>query len=148
MFHTIVVGTDGSTGAIEAIETAGRLAKALDVDAIHIVAACEPFIGAEVSQIEAALPQEFHDLISPHMRANKRFAEATNVLAPIGVKTINHEHAGNAAEAILDVAQAVEADLIVVGARGLGALSRFFRGSVSTKVAHHSPCNVLIVEHR
>lgn len=147
MFSTIVVGTDGSTGAIEALDTAGRLAKALGVDAIHVVAACEPFIGAEVSQIEAALPQEFHDLISPHMRANKRFSEAANILRPLGVNSINHEHAGNAAEAILDVAQAVEADLIVVGARGLGAISRFFRGSVSTRVAHHSPCNVLIVEH-
>ena len=44
-------------------------------------------------------------------------------------------------------ADRVDADLIVVGARGLSALRRFVRGSVSTRVAHHSTRDVLIVEH-
>ena len=68
-------------------------------------------------------------------------------MRPIGITPIRHESSHGAAEAILDVATEVDADLIIVGARGLGALGRFIRGSVSTKVAHHAPCNVLIVEH-
>ncbi|MFT4866023.1 MAG: nucleotide-binding universal stress UspA family protein, partial [Ilumatobacter sp.] len=58
-----------------------------------------------------------------------------------------HERTGDPADEILGVAELVNADLIVVGARGLGAIERFIRGSVSTRIAHHSPCDVLIVEH-
>ena len=37
------------------------------------------------------------------------------------------------------------AQLIVLGDRGLGAVKRFLLGSVSNKLAHHAPCNILIV---
>ena len=63
------------------------------------------------------------------------------------VTMVSHERNGDPAEAILEVAESVHADLIVVGARGLGLVGRFIRGSVSTKVAHHSSCDVLVVEH-
>ena len=46
---------------------------------------------------------------------------------------------------ILKVAQDEDADLIVVGARGLTGLKRFLLGSVSSKLAHHSPCSLMIV---
>ena len=42
-------------------------------------------------------------------------------------------------------AEASDADLIVVGTRGLHATKRLFLGSVSTKVVHHAPCDVLVV---
>lgn len=147
MFRTLIVGTDGSKGAFAALRRCGELARALDVPSVHVVTACHPLSSAEVRRIEESLPAEFHDLVSPHMQANDRFNEAVEILQQFGVDAINHEQSGDAAEAIIDVAQAVGADLIVVGARGLGAVTRFFRGSVSTKVAHHSPCDVLIVEH-
>jgi nucleotide-binding universal stress UspA family protein len=46
---------------------------------------------------------------------------------------------------ILDVAQEQNADLIVVGARGLNAFERFLLGSVSSKLSHHAPCTLMIV---
>lgn len=46
---------------------------------------------------------------------------------------------------ILDVAQEQNADLIVVGARGLTGFERFLLGSVSSKLSHHAPCSVMIV---
>ena len=49
------------------------------------------------------------------------------------------------ASAILDVAEKVEADLIVVGSRGLGRASRFVRGSVSAKVANHAHTSFLVL---
>ena len=52
---------------------------------------------------------------------------------------------GQPAEQILGFADRSKVDLIVMGARGLGTVSRFFLGSVSTKLVHHSPCSVLIV---
>jgi len=52
---------------------------------------------------------------------------------------------GNPAEEVLNVAQKRKADLIVTGAKGLGAIGRFLLGSVSTRVAQHSACSVLVV---
>jgi nucleotide-binding universal stress UspA family protein len=52
---------------------------------------------------------------------------------------------GDAADAILDVAEEQRADLIVVGNRGMTGAKRFLLGSVPNKVSHHAPCSVLIV---
>jgi nucleotide-binding universal stress UspA family protein len=52
---------------------------------------------------------------------------------------------GNPAEVIMKVASKHHADLIVMGAQGLGAIARFLLGSVSTRVVQHSPCSVLVV---
>jgi len=48
-------------------------------------------------------------------------------------------------EAILSTAESVGADLVVVGNRGMSGRARFLLGSVPNKVAHRSPCSVLIV---
>lgn len=52
---------------------------------------------------------------------------------------------GNPADEILKVADTHEADLIVTGAKGLGAVGRFLLGSVSTRVAQHASCSALVV---
>jgi nucleotide-binding universal stress UspA family protein len=52
---------------------------------------------------------------------------------------------GDAADAIIDVAEEVRSDLIVVGNRGMTGAKRFLLGSVPNKVSHHAPCSVLIV---
>jgi nucleotide-binding universal stress UspA family protein len=52
---------------------------------------------------------------------------------------------GKPAEKIMKVASKHRADLIVMGAKGLGAIARFLLGSVSTRVMQHSSCSVLVV---
>ncbi len=52
---------------------------------------------------------------------------------------------GHTAEAICDYAQANDVDLLVIGSRGRSTVARLLLGSVSTQVAHHSPCPVTIV---
>jgi nucleotide-binding universal stress UspA family protein len=52
---------------------------------------------------------------------------------------------GKPAEEIMKVAAKYRADLIVMGALGLGAIARFLIGSVSTRVVQHSSCSVLVV---
>jgi nucleotide-binding universal stress UspA family protein len=52
---------------------------------------------------------------------------------------------GNPAEKIMKVASKHHADLIVMGAKGLSAIDRFFLGSVSTRVVQHANCAVLVV---
>lgn len=146
MYERIVVGTDGSKRALEAVDAAGKLAKLIGSATVHVVAATRPYSSYEVARIQSELPEEFHDLVIPQLDAADRLDEAESRL-PASVEVVCHDERGDAAESILEVAEAVDADLIVVGARGLGAVQRFIRGSVSTKVAHNSPCDVLIVEH-
>jgi nucleotide-binding universal stress UspA family protein len=52
---------------------------------------------------------------------------------------------GNPAEEIMKAAVEHDADLIVMGAQGLGAVDRFLLGSVSTRVVQHATCAVLVV---
>ena len=56
-----------------------------------------------------------------------------------------HALPGDAADAILQVAGEVNADLIVVGNKGMAGARRFLLGSVPNKVSHHAPCSVIII---
>ena len=63
-----------------------------------------------------------------------------------GVEEVQtHAREGDPADAILDVAEEVKADLIVVGNKGMTGARRFLLGSVPNKVSHHAPCSVIIV---
>lgn len=147
MFECIVVGTDGSPGALSALHRAGELARALGVGEVHVVTASPPLPAYVVERVRDELPDEFRGVFDGHLPANEQIDEAKAILGEYGVDPTIHDLSHDPATAILDVAADADADLIVVGARGLGAVERFLRGSVSTKIAHHATCDVLIVEH-
>jgi nucleotide-binding universal stress UspA family protein len=63
-----------------------------------------------------------------------------------GVTAAGHCVAGDAAEALLRVAEDTESDLLVVGNRGMTGVRRFMLGSVPNKLSHHSPASLLIVD--
>jgi nucleotide-binding universal stress UspA family protein len=52
---------------------------------------------------------------------------------------------GHPADEVIKMADRHKADLMVTGAKGLGAIARFFLGSVSTKLIQHSSCSMLVV---
>lgn len=134
----IVVGTDGSAGATLALDRAAGLAKA-DGATVHVVTAVppplrEPYVSsARTEHVDAGGVAE------------SVLARARHVLEEAGVAVETHTRGGDPAEAILDVAREVDAELIVVGARGLGGLKRFLLGSVSTKVSHYADRTVMVV---
>ena len=68
-----------------------------------------------------------------------------NTLSKAGFQVTEAPRLGRPADEIMTVAKRQQADLIVCGAKGLGAVGRFFLGSVSTKLIQHSPCSVLVV---
>src|SRR5687767_11281201 len=72
-------------------------------------------------------------------------ARLSKELAGDGVAVKTHGMAGDPADALIDIAENVKADLIVVGNRGMGGVKRFVLGSVPNKISHHAPCSVLIV---
>jgi len=144
MSETIVVGTDGSDTAKQAVAEAVRLAKALEAE-LHIVTAFEPVRRAKVRAPEGA--QKFYGPMSNEL-ARSIIDDAAAAARAAGVKVDPHMVQKGPADALLEVATDVDADLIVVGSQGMSGARRLL-GSVPNKVSHEARCNVLIVStHR
>jgi nucleotide-binding universal stress UspA family protein len=62
-----------------------------------------------------------------------------------GLEVETHCMGGDPADALIDIAEATEASLIVVGSKGMHGGRRFLLGNVPNKVSHHAPCSVMIV---
>lgn len=139
MYQHIVVGTDGSDRAAAAVDHAAGLA-GLSGAEVHLVQGCgSPVAVASLTGDVAAIdPREV-------------VAACELELEPVAVKLREggltvHVHVVEepAQTALCKVAEAIGADLIVVGNRGMTGARRLL-GSVPKSVAHHAPCSVLIV---
>lgn len=139
---TIVLGFDGSADARRALDTA--IDHIADDGVVHVVTAFSPATRAEIARVVAKLPDEFRHL---DLEATPRgyLHEAERLLDSHGIRCMTHFVDDDPAGAILDVADEVGADLIVVGTRGLGRIERFVRGSVSARVANHARTSLMMV---
>jgi nucleotide-binding universal stress UspA family protein len=142
VFEVIVVGTDGSETAAEAVREAVELAR-VHRARLHIVSAYQPVLSANSEAARQQLPEELRWMVSPGEQADQLLRRIAADITDVDVDT--HPRPGDAANAIIDVAEEQRADLIVVGNKGMAGVARFLLGSVPNKVAHHAPCNVLIV---
>jgi len=130
----IVVGYDGSDAARRALERAAEIANGATVTVVSVVHVMPP-VGRAAVQIDPdEIAERRHEL-----------DEAKTLLAgkAVAVKTV--ESHGDPAKGIVETARDAGADLIVVGTRGANVASRVLLGSVSTKVVHEAPCDVLVV---
>jgi nucleotide-binding universal stress UspA family protein len=141
MSETIVVGTDGSETAKQAVAEAVRLAKALGAE-VHLVSAFVPLRGAHVTGAPEGAAKVWQPLPDSHVESTLGQAEAAVRLA--GVPVTTHAIQGDPAHAVIECAEEVGADLIVVGSRGMHGAKRVL-GSVPNTVSHRASCNVLIV---
>ena len=144
MFGRIVVGTDGSETAAEAVRQAGDLAKQLGAT-LAIVSAFEPVPSSRLREERQQVPQDLAHTVSPREDVDATLAEAAKASAEKGVEVETFARQGDPADAILDVAEEGNADLIIVGNKGMTGAKRFLLGSVPNKISHHAPCSVLIV---
>jgi nucleotide-binding universal stress UspA family protein len=144
MYGTIVVGTDGSDTAKEAVRQAADLAKAVGATVL-LVSAYEPVSEARLRHERTEVPADVSWMVNPREDVQAVLdQEADRIRDDVGaVETFARE--GDPADAILDVAEEKNADLIVVGNKGMTGARRFLLGSVPNKVSHHAPCNVMIV---
>jgi nucleotide-binding universal stress UspA family protein len=140
MFRTIVVGTDGSSRAKKAVQEAVDLARA-EGARIHLVAA---FSNNERhwETFETSAKAQVVDLRAVAEGVLVREARA---IEDQGVEVDWGAREGDPAEAILEAASEVEADLIVLGNKGMTGARRFMLGGVPNKVSHHAQCSVMIV---
>ena len=144
MYKTIVVGTDGSATADGAVAAAASLAQLCGAK-LHLVTAFK------VSRFEVASASGGAPLTDTtagatmHQEAANEIAERAKSSWAKGLEVEAHTVNGDAVSAILDVADAVAADLVVVGSKGMHGTRRFI-GSVPNSVSHGASCAVLIVK--
>jgi nucleotide-binding universal stress UspA family protein len=144
MYKTIVVGTDGSPTADGAVAAAAGLAQLCGAK-LHVVTAFK------VSRFEVPAGTAGTPLtdttagFTTHQEAANEVAERALSSWARGLEAEAHAVNGDAVSAILDVAEAVSADLVVVGSKGMHGTRRFI-GSVPNSVSHGAPCAVLIVK--
>ncbi len=143
MFKVIAVGTDGSETADQAVKAAAELARDVGAE-LHVIVEYRPDRSG-MAQASGA----------PIVETGAHRALRVEVAAQVGRRAVDtwaaglraehHEAEGDPVDVILDTSEAVGADLIVVGSKGMRARCRFI-GSVPNSVAHAATCSVLIVK--
>ena len=144
MFARIVVGTDGSETAKQAVREAAELAKQTGAT-LDIVSAFDPVPSSRLREERLEAPDDIAHTVGPSEDVDATLAEAVKEVEDRGVNVRTFARQGEPADAILDVAEEEGADLIIVGNKGMTGAKRFLLGSVPNKVSHHAPCDVLIV---
>ena len=145
MFAAILVGTDGSDTATSAVRYAIDLARELGAR-LQIVSAYEPVPADRLLREGLEVPNDLEWSINPREDVLELLEHASEEAQSVGVAEVQtFARQGDAADAILDVAEEQMTDLIVVGNKGMTGAKRFLLGSVPNKVSHHAPCSVLIV---
>jgi nucleotide-binding universal stress UspA family protein len=147
MFDVIVVGTDGSETATLAVEKALAIAQIAGarlhvVHALRLVSVGQLAPAATIGATNLDI-ENVNKGIEAHSRSELERIAAQAERA--GVKCESHLREDDPAHALIDVAEQVGADLLVVGNRGMSGMRRML-GSVPNKVAHHCPCDLLIVD--
>jgi nucleotide-binding universal stress UspA family protein len=140
MFDAIVVGTDGSETADIALRRAIDLA-ALTGAKLHVVSAYDPApvrVGGHQPVPEAA---EWS--VGSDFKVEAVLQRARETAGDIEIEV--HAPKGDAADSLIQAAKEQDADLIVLGSRGMRGARRVL-GSVPNKVSHNAPCDVLIVQ--
>ena len=138
----VVVGYDFSSQAHMALERAVWLSGGFDVAEVHAV---------------SAVDWRHHDPMAPEVAStfegteelrNRVLNDAETILSefkPRSIKVFVHTRIGNAADAILEVAGEVRADMILVGTHSKRGVARLFLGSVSERVVREAHCPVIVI---
>ena len=144
MFKSIVVGTDGSETAGEAVRQAVELAGSVKAK-LELVSAYEPVSDTRLREERTEVPDDVQWMVNPREDVDSTLREAAEIAKEAGVEVETYARQGDPADAILDVAEEQGADLIIVGNKGMTGAKRFLLGSVPNKISHHAPCSVLII---
>ena len=145
MFASILVGRDGSATATTAVRYAIDLARELGATLL-VVSAYEPVSADRLKREALEAPKDVQWSVNPREDVLALLDQARQDAQSVGMERVEtFARQGDAADAILDVAEEQRSDLVVVGNKGMTGAKRFLLGSVPNKVSHHAPCSVLIV---
>lgn len=139
MFDKVLLAVDGSEHAMRAARMAAELARSMKSTELRIVVSYEsipPYLGEP--NMQSAITARMKEAQSVLDQAVK---EVGKIPGTVHTEVLE----GPPADAIIDVANTRESDVIVMGSRGLGRLAGLLLGSTSQKVVSHAPCPVLII---
>jgi nucleotide-binding universal stress UspA family protein len=141
----VLIAHDGSEDAQQMLDLAISLLANRETDTIvlHV-------IPRHVVYGKGAAVLETYDPVEERQNSTELLKDTFQKLQAAGIgPTIGTDlKVGDPADLILSAAEAQGSDMIVMGGRGLNAVKRFLMGSVSTKVAHHAHCAVLIAHQK
>ena len=137
MISTVAVGTDGSDTAAEALRMASEVARRFDAEIVLLSAFDESRSG------NASRDREDQWSYSPASRLRELLARAEEDLRKDGLKARTMVGEGDPAEVLVRLAEECDADVLVVGNKGM---QRRVLGSVPNTVTHNAPCSVIIVK--
>lgn len=141
MAHRILVPTDGSPQAQEAIDYAMREFPDATFVALTVLNPTEMGAGGTEMGMASYADQWME---AEEKRAEERFEELDTLAADRGVSLETDTVIGRPARAIVDYAEEHDIDQIVMGSHGRDGVSRILLGSVAETVVRRSPCPVTV----
>ena len=142
MLSTIVVGTDGSDTAAKAVEFAIEMAERYGARLV-VASSYTPVPEDRLSREQSDAPQEIQWSINPMEDVDATLREVEEKATERGIKTVSTARQGSPADVLCQIAEEHEADVVVVGNKGM---QRRILGSVPNSVSHKAPCSVMIVK--
>jgi nucleotide-binding universal stress UspA family protein len=137
MISTVAVGTDGSDTAAEALRMASEVARRFEAEVVLLSAFDESRAG------NAARDREDQWSYSPASRLRELLSRAEEDLRKEGLQARTMVGEGDPAEVLVRLAEECDADVLVVGNKGM---QRRVLGSVPNTVTHRAPCSVIVVK--
>lgn len=147
MIKKILIAVDGSKHSLASVRVGGEIAKAMDAGVLlyHVV---KPYRLPE--SLRAFAKSEHLQTFDPELLrkgAQYLLAGALSEARKAGLKDVEIEtDEGPIARSIVDKAEAIKADMIVIGSRGMGDVEGLLRGGVSHRVETLAKCPVLVVK--
>jgi nucleotide-binding universal stress UspA family protein len=143
-YQTVLVGTDGSESSYRAVDRAAEIARD-SAARLVIVCAYHPATRREVAEAEDVLGDDAYQVVGS-TPADETLRTAAERAAAAGVTAIDRVAVeGEPVKSLLNMLDKYQADLLVVGNRGLNTLAGRLLGSVPADVSRRAPCDVLIV---
>jgi nucleotide-binding universal stress UspA family protein len=142
MVQTIAVGTDGSDTAAKAVDFAMDMAERYGAKLV-IASAYKPVSEDRLRKEQVDAPQEIQWSINPNEDVDTTLRAVEEAANERGLKYASEARNGDPADILCAIAGDHEADILVVGNKGM---ERRILGSVPNSVSHKAPCSVLIVK--
>ncbi len=142
----ILVPIDGSEHSDNALEFAIDLARkySAEIYLVHVISRAYTYF--PMAPNWEFCPESFYMIRESEDDNENILLSALTKVGEAGIRSFAWMEYGQPAEKIVQIAREEGFDLIVMGDEDIGAIARFFLGSVSGKVSRHAPCPVLIVK--
>jgi nucleotide-binding universal stress UspA family protein len=140
MLSTVAVGTDGSATATKAVEAAAEIARRFDARLV-LLSASQASRGRSAGS--SASSEELQWAFNKDARVRELLRRTEQDLRERKIDCTTRFDEGDPAEVLIRLAEECDADLLVIGNRGM---HRRVLGSVPNTVTHKAPCSVYVVK--